>query len=212
MAEFPALPLFTDAIIADCHHLTDAEFGLYMRLLILMWRSPNCKIPNDPEWISRKISRPYSVVEPLLKEFCTNDGNYITQRRLFSEFNYVKKLSQVQSVRAKSRWNKKKDPCPSDATLHASGNAPIPIPIPIIKEKNNIKKERIKKQATRLPPDWKLPQADGMWAEAQGYTPQEIITMATTMHDWALSKNVAKADWHATWRNWVRRNLEQKRK
>lgn len=55
MAEFPALPLWTDALLADTSHLTDEDFGRYIRLLILMWRTPGCKIPNDLAWISRKL-------------------------------------------------------------------------------------------------------------------------------------------------------------
>ena len=55
MAEFPALPLFTDAVIADCNHLTDEEFGAYMRILIVMWRSPGCKIPFADAWLMRRM-------------------------------------------------------------------------------------------------------------------------------------------------------------
>jgi hypothetical protein len=44
LAEFPALPLFTDAILADTAHLSHEEFGAYMRILILMWRTPECRI------------------------------------------------------------------------------------------------------------------------------------------------------------------------
>lgn len=134
MAEFPALPLFTDSLIADCNHLTDAEMGLYLRILMLIWRNPGCRIPNDLIWISRKLSRPKELFEPLLKEFCNSDGNFITQKRLSKEFSYIKTLSKRGSDNAKSRWNKEKDICKTDAGLHTSSNAPIPIPIPI-KEK-----------------------------------------------------------------------------
>lgn len=45
MAEYPALPLWTDAYEADCSHLSDAEDGCYLRLIIEMWRSRHCRIP-----------------------------------------------------------------------------------------------------------------------------------------------------------------------
>lgn len=136
MAEFPALPLFTDAIIADCAHLSDAEFGLYLRILMLMWRSPDCRIPNDEAWIARKLQRDYAMALPLLNEFCQTDGNWLTQKRLLKEFAYVRKTSKRQSDAAKSRWNKEKPQSHGNAAWHTSGNALTPTPTPKVKEKD----------------------------------------------------------------------------
>lgn len=122
MAAFSALPLFTDALLADCGHLNDAEFGLYIKILILIWRSPQCRVPNDHVWIARKLSRPVDAISPIIIEFCTSDGNHITQKRLSKEFLYVKKKSSQRSVASKARWNKEKD--------LSSRNAPTPSPTP----------------------------------------------------------------------------------
>ena len=124
MAEFPSLPLWTDALLADCHHLTDAEFGRYMRLLILLWRSPDCRVPNDDEWLARRLCRSVEEIisdwRPLIEEFCKNSGNFLTQKRLRREFSYIKDRREKQSARAKARWEKEKDPCRGST---ASGNA-----------------------------------------------------------------------------------------
>ncbi len=106
MAEFPALPLFTDAVVADCNHLSDDEFGLYMRILILMWRSPECQIPAQADWLEKRLRRAINVIGPLLAEFCVSDGNFYTQKRLKSEFIWVRKNSKKQSANAKSRKSK----------------------------------------------------------------------------------------------------------
>lgn len=45
MAEFPAMPLWTDAWVADTRHLTRCERGTYHDLLVEMWRSPHCALP-----------------------------------------------------------------------------------------------------------------------------------------------------------------------
>ena len=40
MADFPALPFFTDAYLGDTQHLTLEEHGAYQKLLYIAWRSP----------------------------------------------------------------------------------------------------------------------------------------------------------------------------
>lgn len=126
MAEFAALPLFTDSWIADTAHLTRLERGLYCDLLVLMWRSPECRVPNDLDWISRRLRCDESerrTLELIVAEFCQSTGNWITQKRLAKEFSYVREKSKKQSDRAKSRWDKDKDECHGNAEPHASGNA-----------------------------------------------------------------------------------------
>ena len=119
MAEFPALPIWTDAYKADCSHLSDAEHGRYFLLLVDMWRAPDCRLPNDDEWLARKFGRTVeqfkALFRPLINEFCKCDGNWITQKRLSRERAYVTQRSKQQSERAKSRWEKDKDTCPGNA-------------------------------------------------------------------------------------------------
>ena len=126
MARFPHLPLFTDAYMADTLHLTHEEHGLYLMLLMTIWRSPDCKIPNDLEWVKRRLrateQQMENLVKNLLDEFFTTTGNHITQKRLKEEYEYVRKKAKKNSVSAKSRWQKEKQVC--------ERNAPIPIPTP----------------------------------------------------------------------------------
>jgi uncharacterized protein YdaU (DUF1376 family) len=131
MADFPALPLWTDAYLADTGHLSDVEHGRYFRLLMAMWRAPDCRIPNDDQWLSRKFSRSVEDVvaqlRPLITEFCQCDGNWITQKRLLKEMAFVQRTSKKQSGRSKKRWEKEKERSRGNAT---SGNAPTPTPTP----------------------------------------------------------------------------------
>ena len=129
MAEFPALPLWTDAYLADTAHLSDAENGLYIRLLILIWRSPLCRIPNDDSWLERRLGASLGI-RPIIKEFCKCDGNWITQKRLLHEWKYVRAKSQQNSDAAKSRWRKEKDVSERNADRHSERNAPTPTPTP----------------------------------------------------------------------------------
>lgn len=112
MAEFPALPLWTDAYLADCDHLTDAEHGRYFLMLQHMWRAPNRRFPNDDQWLARKFRRSVedvrSQLRPLLAEFFQTDGNWLFHKRLEREWLRLSEMSRKQSERAKSRWNNEK--------------------------------------------------------------------------------------------------------
>lgn len=112
MADFPALPLFTDAYMADTEHLSDAEHGIYLRLLMIIWRNPNCRIPNDMAWIARRLRKNIDEVEasvlPLIEEFFQADMHWITQKRLHKEWKWCAEKRQKNTIAAKSRWEKEK--------------------------------------------------------------------------------------------------------
>lgn len=137
MAEFAALPLFTDSFLADTAHLTDAEAGRYLRLLMLIWRSPGCRIPNDPDWLARKFQRTRAEsddeIGPLIREFCQSDGNWISQKRLSKEFEYLRKTSMRQSVRSKARWDKEK----GKSRGNAAPAMPLTLPYPILESSDS---------------------------------------------------------------------------
>jgi uncharacterized protein YdaU (DUF1376 family) len=109
MAEFPALPFFVDAYSLDCGHLSDAEHGRYLLILIAMWSAPMKRLPNDPVWLARRFRRTleeaHRDIIPLLREFCDTDGNWWTQGRILREWEYLKQKSEKQSLRAKKRWS-----------------------------------------------------------------------------------------------------------
>lgn len=134
MAEFPALPVWTDAYLADCHHLDDAEHGRYFLLLMLMWRSPQCRIPNDDEWIAKRLHRDADAVRthirPLVREFCETDGEWLVQRRLQKEWRWLQEKRKKNSQSAKARWDKEKDTSEGISERISVRNAPTPTPKP----------------------------------------------------------------------------------
>ena len=134
MAEFPALPLWTDAYLADTGHLTFEEHGLYLNLLILMWRSPECRIPNDPAWLNRRFSDHANALRSLCQELCTSDAQWIWQKRLLKEWNWCKAKKEKNRDAAKARWSKSLDKTDTDASFTQSKwNAPTPYPHPLSK-------------------------------------------------------------------------------
>lgn len=66
-----------------------------------------------------------------------------------------------------------------------------------------------------LPKDWQLPRSWGIWAmEELGFTEDEVRYQADKFRDhWvSTTRNPAKKDWPATWRNWMRGENEKKQR
>lgn len=88
MAQLPVMPLYTDALLGDTLHLSAAEFGVYILLLVAMWRSGG-SLPDD-DVVLRRIARTTAnnwpriraAVSPLLHI----EGGRISQKRLAAEF------------------------------------------------------------------------------------------------------------------------------
>ena len=87
LAYFPMFPTDFDA---DTGHLTFAEDGAYNRLLRLAWRCPEAKMPNDLDWICRKVravsSEDRALIEAVLAEFFTRKGCKVFSARLHREW------------------------------------------------------------------------------------------------------------------------------
>lgn len=130
MSALPYLPLFVADYESDTLHLDDAEHGRYVKLLMLMWKSPQCRIPNDDTWLARKMVRTpeaiTTLIRPLIAEFCKVSGNWITQERLGHEWDRAKRRSKSQSEKAKSRWENEKDLSHSNTGGPPPGTTPIP--------------------------------------------------------------------------------------
>ncbi len=138
MADFPALPLWTDAYIADTVHLDATESGAYLHLLMAAWRLPDCALPDDDKLLARWAKctpARWKRVKPVIMAFWTLGKNQKwTQKRLLKERNWVKEKSNKASQAASAKWLKNKETPNADAPAGhmpegCSGDAPIPTPI-----------------------------------------------------------------------------------
>lgn len=74
-----------------------------------------------------------------------------------------------------------------------------------------LKKEQPRSQGSRLLVDWKPSRGDIIFAESRGIDPSvEAEKFRDYWHAVAGARG-RKQDWHATWRNWVRRSVEYSR-
>lgn len=112
MARFPKLPLWTDALIGDTYHLTPAEFGAYMRLLIAAWRTSDCALPNDDAFLGRIVGDPknWHRLRRAAMGFFTlrADGKWI-QRRLLDEHEACARYSDKQAAAGSASALKRKN-------------------------------------------------------------------------------------------------------
>lgn len=107
----PSLPLFVDDYEGATVHLTLEEDGTYMRLLRLCWRTPRCSIPDDPDWIMRRmrVDRPTydRLVVPIITEFFKRSRGRIYQKRLLQEYVYAVDVQTKRKEAGKKGGNAK---------------------------------------------------------------------------------------------------------
>lgn len=105
MAEFPALPFWTDAYLGDTRHLTTIEHGAYFLLLVAAWRTKTCDLPDDDEQLRRiagLTAKQWERIGPVLRPFFSVRGNRIFSPRLNDERDAVRqKVNQrIQAGKA----------------------------------------------------------------------------------------------------------------
>ncbi|MBM7406914.1 MULTISPECIES: DUF1376 domain-containing protein [Sphingomonas] len=135
MAEFPALPLWTDSYLADTRHLSTLEHGAYVLLLMEAWRRPTCSLPDNEAVLARLAGLSEAEWEGIrgnVMAFWTRDGRSRTwtQKRLTKQREFTAKHSKSQSEKAAKRWDKTRkgnaaalpDGCRGDASISISSS------------------------------------------------------------------------------------------
>ncbi len=110
MADFPALPLWTDAYLADTAHLTNEEHGAYLRLLMFAWRSPTCSLPDNDKRLAIMVGvspKKWQTLRAVIETFWTIENGTWTQKRLTREREFVTRQSEKARGAAEARWNRK---------------------------------------------------------------------------------------------------------
>jgi uncharacterized protein YdaU (DUF1376 family) len=139
MADFPALPLWTDAYIADTVHLTNEEHGIYLRLLMFAWRSPDCSLPDDDKRLALMVGispAKWEKIKPVVMEFWKRSSGKWIQKRLRAERDFVERSRQQKaaagraSAEAKALRNKEEASTAVNQPLPTERQQPTPTPIP----------------------------------------------------------------------------------
>ena len=225
----PYIALYASDFLADTMHLGDTELGIYWRLLMVYYR--DCKpLPADLGKLRRlsMVHGPESekILTEVMAEFFTLsielDGTSVWRhKRADAEINLAIERHERKSAGGKlgnaRRWAKaplshtdhlptsKRSVSVSESDRNQNQNQNQ-------KELGSVLKHRVevdgsrKKRATRLPPDW-FPGQEG--TEFCKLTRPDLNpqTVFDAFKDYWMSQaglRATKADWMATWRNWVR--------
>lgn len=192
---------------AATSHLSNEEDLAYRRLLDMYYDTEN-PIPNETEWVARRLRLGSDVVLSVLKDFFVLQENGWTHKKCDAVIADYKKNA------VKNRENGKKggrpktqsvpNGMPNESEFEPTGKATINHK-PITNNQEPLTKV-VKQRATRLPNDWQP--TDRMIAfcenERPDLNPREV---ADTFRDHWIAQpgqKGVKADWEATWRNWVR--------
>ena len=99
------LPLWVGDFVSDTAHLSDAETGQYLLLLMCMWRTGGV-LPDDPVKLAR-VARCKEVSDDVMAFFKRENGT-ISQKRLTKELERTAVYSNKQRAAVNVRWAKAK--------------------------------------------------------------------------------------------------------
>lgn len=157
------------------------------------------------EWTWASSAQEIEAVEFVLRKFFTlEDGRYV-QKRLQEEIAEYHAKAEVNKRIAQDRETKRKELGTKRSPVV---DEPPPNQEPRTSNQEPLTKEKRERSpsGSRLPDDWVIPLDWQEWAIKER-PDLEITSVISQFHDFWIAKagkEGRKADWYATWRNWVR--------
>ena len=168
--------------------------------------------PMAPAQIARMVGESPSVVAKLLAEledagvFSRDEQGCIYSRRMVKDEHVRNVRADAGRLGGNPNLLKQKDkqttwqnPTPSSSSSSSSS------------ENEDTAPSAKSPRGTALPKDWTLPDDWKNWAEKER-PDVDVATVADSFRDFWIAKpgkDGRKADWQATWRNWVRNQRAQ---
>lgn len=229
MAEYPAMPLLTDAYIADTQHLTNEEHGIYLRLLMFAWRTTSGTLPDDDKRLGLMVGMTrakWLKHRPTIVAFFTIEDGKWYQKKLKKQREFVSKkvhkasLAGIASAEAKALKRLETASTDVDVELQLGANnhnhnhnhkkeTPIipssgDTPKDLFPETKKTKAPRAQKEtATAFPEGWKPSDAKVDWAISKGFLKSAVERMieACVLHH--RSKGTKFVSHEAAFQTWV---------
>lgn len=197
-------------------HLSMMEHGAYALLMDYCYSTGN-PIPANAVQVHR-ICMAFASDEQdacmrVLHEFFTEQPDGWHNDRIDEELEKRNDISDKRSKAAQKRYEKK----PANAHAIAPANADTATATANIDKKDEdtsvSSMPNKRRRGSRLPEDWFLPMEWGNDALEKGLTTEEIRVQAEKFKNHWISKtgkDATKANWKATWGNWVLTYIERR--
>ncbi|MBS1093851.1 YdaU family protein [Gluconobacter wancherniae] len=218
------MPIFIGDYLADTMRLSTIQHGAYLLLLMEYWRQgPLVDDMDELCAVCRTDRKTWDkTIWPSLSRFFEKkDDGLLHQKRADNERANAAEKKVKRSEAANARWGKKE--CKDDA--NASGmheqstckgddtqSSPLPSSLRSETSLTSFESERAQnpkseksKRACRLPADWRPSPEMAEFARSNGVDPERTAAVFRDYWVGVPDPKGRKADWSATWRNWVRR-------
>jgi uncharacterized protein YdaU (DUF1376 family) len=206
-------------------HLTRIERSVYRDMIDLYYDTEQ-RLTLDFDALCRRIvarsSEEATAVQQVLNEFFTKTATGWYHDRCEAEIDaYHANTSQkamagkasAQARRLKKQQALNESPTPVEQPLNsvAAEDQRNPTNQSTINQSTNQPVEKASPSGSRLPADWQLPEEWADWAKQTRPDLDPTDTAQRFADYWhgAAGAKGRKADWQATWRNWVRNEKAQ---
>lgn len=212
-------PFHVGDYASHTQHLDELEDLAYRRMLDYVYLN-EINLPESIDEIARLIRmRTHSErIATVLREFFKlENGEWINKRANIEIDRYQAKSDKAKESASK-RWAKADaNALPTHTERNANQNQNQNRKPVTSKSKDIVPANAVTKPTTgtRLDPEWQLPKELGNWALEQGLNKQQVILEGEKFRDHWIAQAGAKgrkADWPATWRNWVRNSKSRQPK
>lgn len=181
------MPLYITDYFGDTTHLTTAQHGAYLLLLMSCWKG-SAVLPDDDVKLSQIVRcdlKTWRAIRPVIAEFFDIEDGIWTQKRLTAEYvkagGIVDKRRQAGKVGAAKRWGK-----PDGADDGGGGGKPIASAMA-----NAMANGSQTASQTDAPSPSPTPKADGAEGEGkdrpEGYAPPDPHEPFAMHPDWQPS-------------------------
>lgn len=178
--------------------------------LYRLWRDP---LKLDARSAVPEILEALVSVD-LVRLYTDAEKRYLHIPRFKQRLRYLGRLCPLSPWTTVEEKQRVENNSPGDRLALTRG-APAEVKRSEVEVKRSEEKQTKSKsvRATRLPPDWQLPEDWKTWAiKVFHLEPQKVVRIGLMFRDFWHAKagaNAAKMDWFATWRIWVTKEVER---
>jgi len=223
------MPLYVADYLADTAHLTAAQSGAYLHLIMAYWRAGGPLRLDDGALArtARMTPTEWSEAAGVVLAFFRQEDGALHHGRIEHELAeaaamYEARRKRTEAATAARAARNVTTNVTSDVTTNVTLTQPQRQPQPPFPtERDTVEvpfssggsggtRAARADRGTRLPADWSPTEDDRAFASALGVA---VEREAASFRDYWHAKPGAdgrKTNWSATWRNWVRRTSERK--